>query len=451
MKGFKAEDPFNQTAKPAACVFVGSLSNSSSDTELYSQVKQCFSRWGKILNVKVLRDVKDRPYSFVQYANIEDADRAIVEGQRCIIGGRSVRCEKAQVNRTLFVNTTKPITKSELISAVASFGEYEMLISVDDKFQRIETDTNSKWFVQYECRDDAISAYGFLKLWQKQWSIEWAQNTDQIASDVPQMVVDKRSIYIGNLDPTLTDSQIVGRFKQYGDVKQLSVVMNHAFIHYYSEKSAGAAIAGENNTIFGSKIIDVEFRHSYNKYQKRAGQNKNVDLKLAPPPVNVIHSQGTTCKSFTKAWAPRSSKIVTFNSKAVEKWFAAYHDNSSEEELQSVKELNVDTVRSTNTLYSEPVSGITALTDEDQSESTPEGSQPPFPDRVPSPETPSNKVFVTAPPDAPTHTRYYTESSGIRSVAATPVPISTTPLVPLVPLYLYYQCDSGDYDEFCSE
>lgn len=44
-----------------------SLTKDKNDEELNISVTNHFSRWGELLNVKVLKDWMERPYAFVQY------------------------------------------------------------------------------------------------------------------------------------------------------------------------------------------------------------------------------------------------------------------------------------------------------------------------------------------------------------------------------------------------
>jgi len=59
------------------------------------------------LNVKVLKDWANRPFSFVQYATAQEATYALQKGQKAILDGRMIRVERARVNRTLYISKDK--------------------------------------------------------------------------------------------------------------------------------------------------------------------------------------------------------------------------------------------------------------------------------------------------------------------------------------------------------
>jgi hypothetical protein len=60
-------------------------------------------QWGTLLNVKVLKDWANRPFSFVQYTTAQEATYALSQCQKSILDGRMIRVERARVNRTLYI------------------------------------------------------------------------------------------------------------------------------------------------------------------------------------------------------------------------------------------------------------------------------------------------------------------------------------------------------------
>ena len=55
------------------------------------------------MNVKVLKDWANRPFSFVQYTTAQEAGYALQRAQKATLDGRMIRVERARVNRTLYV------------------------------------------------------------------------------------------------------------------------------------------------------------------------------------------------------------------------------------------------------------------------------------------------------------------------------------------------------------
>ncbi|KAG4303055.1 hypothetical protein PCK1_000721 [Pneumocystis canis] len=90
----KRTESSEHRGRPAACLFVASLSSSRTDEQLCISVTNHFRKWGNLLNVKVLKDWMQRPYSFVQFENFDDAKRALREAHNTVIDGRHIRVEK---------------------------------------------------------------------------------------------------------------------------------------------------------------------------------------------------------------------------------------------------------------------------------------------------------------------------------------------------------------------
>lgn len=280
--------------RPSACVFVASLSSNLDDDVLCQSVTHHFQQWGKMTLVKVLRDPANRPYAFVQYAKDEDADKAISEGQHSILNGRTVRCEKARVNRTLYLQlTNEGISEKRIEKLMARFGEVERLVAVNDNFNAIKSSSpimlHKSWFCKFVYRQDAINAFANLKT-KANWNIEWAQNLDDEYSNVPEVTIDKHSIFVGHLDPRISKEELIERFEKHGKIKEAILVnrplSNFAFIKFRTREAAAAAVERENHSLFNHKTIHVQYREMYNNYRRKFSNDNGLKLNLAPPPVN---------------------------------------------------------------------------------------------------------------------------------------------------------------------
>lgn len=166
--GSKMQQPHHakraNRGRPSSCVFVASLSAMHSDDHLCNSVNDHFKQWGEITLVKVLRDQVNRPYAFVQYTNDKDAADALTGAQHNTLDGRTIRCEPARVNRTLFITPLKDSYANEPLvqDFLNQYGEVEELI-----YSNSSPSSNRKhhnWFAKFAYRDDAIRAYASLRL-----------------------------------------------------------------------------------------------------------------------------------------------------------------------------------------------------------------------------------------------------------------------------------------------
>ncbi|KAI8592238.1 hypothetical protein BDZ88DRAFT_504812 [Geranomyces variabilis] len=258
---------------PQACLFVASLSSARSDIDLHRAVTLHFQQWGTLMNVKVLKDWLNRPFAFVQFKEIRDAKRALVEAHNTVLHGRYIRVEQARVNRTLFVaKFTKTIgdvrdpsdIKSHVMRILETYGSIEDLTVL----QNYQTGRSKGCgFVKFCYREDAIKAFIGLRTSYK-WVAEWAANLDRGNVDVDHM-----SIFVGQLNQTETTTELLEeKFGQYGQIVSLQLVNRYpegpgtrpafAFIKYDDEEAASEAVRNENSKLWLGRSIRVQYRET---------------------------------------------------------------------------------------------------------------------------------------------------------------------------------------------
>jgi RNA recognition motif. (a.k.a. RRM, RBD, or RNP domain) len=72
--------------------------------ELSYQISNALKGFGNVVSVKTARDHEGRPYSFVQFQEVESALKVLNRKISITIGGRRVRIEKAKCLRKLQVS-----------------------------------------------------------------------------------------------------------------------------------------------------------------------------------------------------------------------------------------------------------------------------------------------------------------------------------------------------------
>lgn len=352
---FSTSSTNNFRGRPSSCVFVASLAASLSDDELCISVTESFKQYGQLARVKVLRDPANRPYAFVQYTNDKDAKRALKMAQGSVLNGRTLRCESARVNRTLFVTHNASIPFTEVAEICEKFGELEQLVPSKDQNQYARRYTypaanGCSWFVQFAYRDDAIRAFANLRS-DPSWDVDWVQNIDvpkyfnlvskrkskegnvnnDDESDDDEesdedsdynlgnerdgeenersndhVVIDKKSIFIGQLDAAVTKEKLIGRFSAHGNIADINLISKatnvFAFIKFETEEAAAAALERENHAIFLNKTMHVQYKVIGGRYGKKHLRKQNPNyfvsngrsrkfvgpqVNLAPPPINM--------------------------------------------------------------------------------------------------------------------------------------------------------------------
>ncbi|KAJ3110418.1 hypothetical protein HDU96_006637 [Phlyctochytrium bullatum] len=234
---------------PQACLFVASLSSARTDEQLLRSVTDHFIQWGPLAHVKVLKDWMNRPYAFVQFENVEDAKRALVEAHNTVVDNRHIRVEQARVNRTLFIAKFNRSQPESVRPILEQFGPVEDLTLLHN-YQTGKS--KGCGFVKYCYREDAIKA---------------AANMER-----GNVEVDLRSIFVGQLNQNLVTSQLLDeRFRAYGAIESLQLVNKHpfdsrpafAFITYAEEASAERAVVEERAPQNAKQWLDRTIRVQY--------------------------------------------------------------------------------------------------------------------------------------------------------------------------------------------
>ncbi|CAI4063731.1 hypothetical protein N7582_002487 [Saccharomyces uvarum] len=126
-----------------------------------------------------------------------------------------------------------------------------------------------------------------------------------------EITIDKKSIFVGQLDKETTREELDRRFSTHGRIQDINLIFKptniFAFIKYETEEAAAAALESENHAIFLNKTMHVQYkevggRHNRKFFNKNGSGNFNhhqffsmrsgksftgPELNLAPPPINM--------------------------------------------------------------------------------------------------------------------------------------------------------------------
>lgn len=139
-----------------------------------------------------------------------------------------------------------------------------------------------------------------------------SKSNDKIAADLKfayrqintrdKFQIDKKSIFVGQLDLSTTKEILVKRFSTHGKIRNIDVVSKpttvFAFIEYETEQAAAAALDKENHSILLSKTMHVQYKEiggphgrrlfKRNSYFKEVSKTFTPpEANLAPPPINM--------------------------------------------------------------------------------------------------------------------------------------------------------------------
>ncbi|KAK9458938.1 uncharacterized protein V1516DRAFT_666589 [Lipomyces oligophaga] len=212
---------------PSACIFVASLAASYSLEDLKIAVSDAFKKWDP-LDVTVHRDSMDRPYAFVQLANLEQARDAVTAHRGTILLQRPMRCELARVNRSVCLSSSsRSISMAEAEELFQEFGPLEYLICAQIQYAG---NLLTGWCTRFEYREDAIAAYFSLKNDPDcDLTVSYIQNPD-----LSNPIHHDRTIYIRNLNVEVTEKDLREHFSVYGPISSVHIDWNKTSKYYHA-------------------------------------------------------------------------------------------------------------------------------------------------------------------------------------------------------------------------
>lgn len=133
--------------------------------------------------------------------------------------------------------SSKSLLNYEVVEdRLSAFGELEDLVPSTAKGELYNNANSEKgyknWFCKFVYRDDAIRAYANLTE-EGIYKIEWTQNIDKSCARKSdgedsefdtRVKFDKFSIFVGQLNPTVTDESLGERFQRHGEIIDLNLV-----------------------------------------------------------------------------------------------------------------------------------------------------------------------------------------------------------------------------------
>ncbi|KAI8337601.1 hypothetical protein BC941DRAFT_470490 [Chlamydoabsidia padenii] len=261
IEGVYDDDDLDMRGSPLACIFVASLNKIKSDEELHLSVYNCFVKYGDIISVKVFRDWLNRPYAF----RTSHAKQALEQSPGALLNGRRIRCEKAKVNRTLYLSSLHaPLIEKKIEDELSNYGQIE----------DIQTGQNDDGtfcaYVKFFYREDAIQAFlnTHLIAIKNEWTVEWCFNINNPPAMEDSLKYDRSCLFVGNLDKTISQHELKDQFQVYGNIEHCTIIkksdpryhVTFGFVKYTSVDSATRAMQTENGRLWHGHILRVSHR-----------------------------------------------------------------------------------------------------------------------------------------------------------------------------------------------
>jgi len=345
----------------SASLYVGDLHPDITETQLFDIFKQV----GQVASIRVCRDAitkRSLGYAYINYHNVQDAERALdllnykeIKGKSCRImwSQRDPSLRRSGAGNIFIKNLDKAITSGDLYDTFSTFGN---ILSC-----KVATDEhgNSKGFafVHFETGEAAESAIVKVNNMQLKGKIVFVGKflPKKDRSSDPSAANKFTNIYVRNLDKSVTDEKFLELFGQFGSITKGVVMQDESgskgfgFVNYETAEAAQKAVEEMNGKKIGEKEVYVGraqkkeerekmLREMFEKV-KRERMNKyqgvNLYVKYLEDTITEeqLRQEFSSCGTIT-------SCVIMKDDKGVSKGFGFVCFSSPEEATKALTEMN---------------------------------------------------------------------------------------------------------------
>jgi len=348
----------------SASLYVGDLHPDITETQLFEIFKQV----GQVASIRVCRDAitkRSLGYAYINYHNVQDAERALdllnykeIKGKSCRImwSQRDPSLRRSGAGNIFIKNLDKAITSGDLYDTFSTFGN---ILSC-----KVATDEhgNSKGFafVHFETGESAEQAIGKVNNMQLKGKIVYVGKflPKKDRSDGTSGGGNKfTNIYVRNLDKSISDEKFLELFNQFGTVTNGLVMRDEAgaskgfgFVNYETAESAQKAVEEMNGKKIGEKDVYVGraqkkeerekmLRDMFEKI-KRERMNKYQGVNLYVKYLEDTITEEQLRQEFSHCGTITSCVIMKDIEKSVSKGFGFVCFSTPEEATKALTDMN---------------------------------------------------------------------------------------------------------------
>lgn len=260
------------TGHSSASLYVGELDPSVTEAMLF----ELFSTIGSVASIRVCRDAVTRRslgYSYVNYNNTADGERALEELNYTLIKGRPCRIMWSQRDPALrktgqgnvFIkNLDTAIDNKALHDTFAAFGNILSCKVAQDEF----ANSRGYGFVHYETAEAANNAIkhvnGMLLNEKKVFVGHHIPKKDR-QSKFDEMKANFTNVYIKNVDAECSDQEFRDLFEAFGPITSASLARDpetgssrgFGFVNFHEHKDAYDAVEKLHESDFKGQTLYV--------------------------------------------------------------------------------------------------------------------------------------------------------------------------------------------------
>lgn len=202
-----------------------------------------------------------KPFAFVQFLSLEDANKAIADSERHKVDGVLLKIDRAKVNTSLFcAKIPKTLTNTVFREMCERFGIVERVAVLLDPHT---FESKGCAFVKYMYKEDAREALKHLQAENPRWVIDWSKSTKEFEKGD----LDRLTLYVGGIPRGVTEEMVRDKFAKYGNLEYVTYVKpqadelkdGYAFIRYSDKICCAKALESEGNSIWFGRRIRVDY------------------------------------------------------------------------------------------------------------------------------------------------------------------------------------------------
>jgi len=332
----------------SSSLYIGDIDPDVTEANLF----EIFNAVGPVASIRVCRDLITRRslgYAYVNFHNIQDAERAIEEKNNSLIKDRPCRIMWTQRDPSLrksgkgniFIkNLDTSIDHKTLHDTFAQFGQIlSCKIELDDKQQ-----SKGYGYIQFATQDAAEKSMqmvnGMMLNGKKVFVGPFVTKKERLINNSSKKFT---NIFIKNLPEGFETEKLRELFTPFGVVSSAAIAgveggqsKGFGFVNFETAESAEAAVEGMHNKEFEGKTLyvgraqkrqerDVELRHKFEqmkmeqmtKYQGINLYIKNLDDEIDEEKLRAIFDHFgtiTSCKVMIDAKGSKGFGFVCFSS-----------------------------------------------------------------------------------------------------------------------------------------
>ncbi|SZF05302.1 unnamed protein product [Blumeria hordei] len=181
------------------------------------------------------------PFAFCQYTNDESAELAIKSGRGRLIKGRPCRCEKAKAHRLFFFERKygAAITPDEVELLLQGFGRLTECRPATH-LEMVTNNLGEGVVINFDMFDNGKNAcqafknhalYRMISLFHLGSSRNDRNQSDPAhRAYLETYEIDRRSIFVGNLPPDISELDIKELFSRFGDIIHIAIHKNESTV-----------------------------------------------------------------------------------------------------------------------------------------------------------------------------------------------------------------------------